>query len=515
MRPHLSWPHRLDGRLLAVGVSALFVPLSWVVSLLAGQGLGPHVLYGVPCAGVVAVLSLRFPGLLGDAVIASMLILQAMLQTAQFTGHSWQTDTHVVFFVLLAIVSTLGSIRVLALACGLTAAFFVGTGFFWSDLAWSAIGAAAAVLRGGLHVVLVCLEGGVLAASILQQRGTREQIDLANTHLETERRMAADAQAEAEAAYRTSQEVIDKVRVALAQLSGRDMTCSIAPPFPEAYEIMRQDFNSTVETLRDAFLNASDLAAAFTKDAQALAQDIIDMAGQSDQQVKRLGEVTQAAAALLEAFDATSDQAGQAATATGQARTSAERIDAVAIQAVSAMRDIEDSSRAISRIVDLIDDVAFQTNLLALNAGVEAARAGQSGKGFAVVATEVRHLAQSTSEAAAGIRKLISHSTEQVSTGAELVDTVGQSVSEILEQVAQASTLTDSISTRNLEQVKSLQSLHRQICEADRQTDAAADTGRLLASRSRKMTVASKKLSCDIEAFTFTEEDLVRGVSRT
>jgi methyl-accepting chemotaxis protein len=81
------------------------------------------------------------------------------------------------------------------------------------------------------------------------------------------------------------------------------------------------------------------------------------------------------------------------------------------------MGAIEDSSRQITQIIGVIDEIAFQTNLLALNAGVEAARAGDAGRGFAVVAQEVRALAQRSAEAAKEIKTLISTSSQQVDAG--------------------------------------------------------------------------------------------------
>ncbi|WP_246594339.1 methyl-accepting chemotaxis protein [Mameliella sediminis] len=503
---------RMDGRVIAVVVSVLVVPLAWLVILSSGQvpGMLIHVL---PVAAILAALSTRGGHVLGGYGIATMLILQAVVVTAEFSGHPWQTDTHLIFFAVLAVVSTLGSVPVLAWACGLTAVHLFGVGTVWPALVWPVGEGGSILLRGLLHLAVVLLEGGVLATSMIQRKKARERLAQTNARLETERRMAADAQAEAEASNIVAQEVIAQVRVALTRLSGRDMTCRIDQPFPEAYEIMREDFNTTVETLRDSFLSANALAGSFTTDAQGLAQDMIALSGQSGNQVDRLAEMTTAATQLLQAFEATVQEAKQAASAAGQARASAERIGTVTTQAITAMRGIEDSSREISQIVDLIDDVAFQTNLLALNAGVEAARAGPSGKGFAVVAAEVRHLAQSTSEAAAGIRSLITRSSEQVTTGAELVDAVGNSLDEIMERIARTSEMTDAIATRNADQAGAMTGLHNQIQQADGETRRVSERSRQLASTSRRMTIASKKLSCDIEAFTFTEEDLMRGMA--
>src|SRR5205085_4289249 len=103
--------------------------------------------------------------------------------------------------------------------------------------------------------------------------------------------------------------------------------------------------------------------------------------------------------------------------------------------AVSAMQEINDSSKKIADIIGVIDEIAFQTNLLALNAAVEAARAGEQGRGFAVVATEVRNLAGRSATAAREIKGLIKDSVDKVGEGSRLVNQSGQTLEEIVSAV--------------------------------------------------------------------------------
>ena len=118
-----------------------------------------------------------------------------------------------------------------------------------------------------------------------------------------------------------------------------------------------------------------------------------------------------------------------------RARGAAERSGEIVTEAVTAMGAIESSSQEMSKIIGVIDEIAFQTNLLALNAGIEAARAGEAGKGFAVVAQEVRELAQRSASAAKDIKGLITSSSEQVKFGVSLVDKAGHSLGEIVGKI--------------------------------------------------------------------------------
>ncbi len=139
----------------------------------------------------------------------------------------------------------------------------------------------------------------------------------------------------------------------------------------------------------------------------------------------------------------------------------AERGGKVAAQAVEAMSRIEGASRKISDIIAVIDEIARQTNLLALNAAVEAARAGEAGRGFAVVATEVRDLAQRSSQAAKDITDLITNSSNQVQEGVTLVNSAGSSLVEIVNSIKKVTTIVSGIAAASSEQARGLEQINQ------------------------------------------------------
>jgi uncharacterized phage infection (PIP) family protein YhgE len=131
------------------------------------------------------------------------------------------------------------------------------------------------------------------------------------------------------------------------------------------------------------------------------------------------------------------------------------------------MAQIEGSSRKISDIIGVIDEIARQTNLLALNAAVEAARAGDAGRGFAVVASEVRSLAQRASQAAKDIKDLITTSNSQVQNGVGLVNEAGSALAEILESIKEVAGVVSGIASASAEQATGIEQVNKALSQMD------------------------------------------------
>ncbi len=210
-------------------------------------------------------------------------------------------------------------------------------------------------------------------------------------------------------------------RLAAGDLSGR------------AKPLGHDDIASTLNTLRDSRARLADLFAVVRRGVGSVSHASGDIAGASDDLAERterstaaLRQVEQGIADLIQYLESNEACVAQAVDGARLLSTESARSLRAMEQLAQRIRGLQKRSREISRIVGLIDVIAFQTHLLSLNASVEAARAGASGKGFAVVALEVRQLALRVSDAAKQIGTIVAGSTAEIEQGHEITQrTVG------------------------------------------------------------------------------------------
>ncbi|MCL6361033.1 HAMP domain-containing protein [Pectobacterium polaris] len=213
----------------------------------------------------------------------------------------------------------------------------------------------------------------------------------------------------------------------------------------EAMRDMQSSLTKTVITVRD---NAESVATASIQIAQGNA----DLSSRTEEQASALEETSSTMTQLGMTVKNNADNARQADQLAKNASTVAQQGGQVVDDVVETMKAIDESSRSIADIINVIDSIAFQTNILALNAAVEAARAGEQGRGFAVVAGEVRSLAQRSAEAAKEIKTLITTSVERVEQGSDLANKAGETMQQVVVAIRQLTDTMAEISSASAEQ---------------------------------------------------------------
>jgi methyl-accepting chemotaxis protein len=296
----------------------------------------------------------------------------------------------------------------------------------------------------------------------------REEEQLRQMDAERQRNLDAQQQeAEAQA------HVVATIGASLERLSVGDLTVRCGD-LGAKYEGLRRNFDDAIARLEEAMARVNLKGNDIGVSKEEIRRASSELAQRTERQAANLEETSAALDELTVAVRQTADGAKEAAQRVRTISSEARQSDTIVEQAIGAMSGIEQSSSEITKIIGVIDEIAFQTNLLALNAGVEAARAGESGKGFAVVAQEVRELAQRSAAAAKEIKAQISRSSGQVEQGVQLVAQTGEALKRISSQIESANEVVSRIAHSAQEQDTTLRSISSSLNQLDQATQQNA-----------------------------------------
>jgi methyl-accepting chemotaxis protein len=305
-----------------------------------------------------------------------------------------------------------------------------------------------------------------------------------------------------------SERVIDDtVRVLSAMVQG-NLSETIRADYEGTFDQLKRDANATVAKLTEVIGKIKTGAESVTSGAEEISQGNANLSQRTEEQASSLEETASSMEEMTATVKQNADNARQANQLAAGAREQAEKGGQVVGEAVSAMSEINTSSKQIADIIGVIDEIAFQTNLLALNAAVEAARAGEQGRGFAVVASEVRNLAQRSATAAKQIKGLIQDSVGKVEDGSRLVDESGKTLEGIVTAVKKVSDIVAEIAAASQEQSSGIEQVNKAIMQMDEMTQQNAALVEEAAAASEAMNEQARGMKRLMEFFTVDEQSL-------
>jgi methyl-accepting chemotaxis protein len=312
----------------------------------------------------------------------------------------------------------------------------------------------------------------------------------------------------------TIEAMLSSISEVMNAMADGDLTKLVEGVYEGEFEALQSAVNSTVTKMSETVKEINEAATNISSGASEISEGNTDLSQRTEEQASSLEETASSMEELTSTVRQNSDNARQANQLAVSSREQAEKGGQVIKSAIEAMAAISASSRKVSDIIGVIDEIAFQTNLLALNAAVEAARAGEQGRGFAVVASEVRNLAQRSASAAKEIKELINDSGEKVKEGSMLVDESGRTLEEIVASSKKVGDIISEIAAAGAEQTQGIEQVNKAVTQMDEMTQQNAALVEQAAAASESLDEQGKQLQRLMAFFNIGEESSHRPVAK-
>lgn len=264
---------------------------------------------------------------------------------------------------------------------------------------------------------------------------------------------------------------------------------------------LSQAFKHMAVSMNEVLTNISNAAEQVSSGSRQVSDSSIALSQGATEQASSIEELTATLEEIGSQTDMNADSASEANALAESVKVKAVEGDGQMRSMLRSMEAINEASNNISKIIKVIDEIAFQTNILALNAAVEAARAGQHGKGFAVVAEEVRNLAARSAVAAKETTDLIEGSISKVTDGTMIANQTASALHEIVDGVSRVAVLVDEIASASNEQASGIAQVNQAILQVSQVTQTNSATSEETAAASEELSGQAQQLKDQVNRF--------------
>ncbi|MCH4888037.1 HAMP domain-containing protein [Acidaminobacter sp. JC074] len=294
---------------------------------------------------------------------------------------------------------------------------------------------------------------------------------------------------------------ITQLEKAMSQAGAGNLNVDVQIHSKDEIGSLSRSFMKMIDSLKDVLTTINIASEQVLTGSQQLSDSSMSLSQGATEQAASIEELT----ATIEQISVQTEQNAQNANNTkrivDEAKIHAETGNKQMDEMLQSMAAIDESSNNISKIIKVIDDIAFQTNILALNAAVEAARAGEHGKGFAVVAEEVRNLAAQSADAAKETTVLIEGSIEKVKDGTTIANDTAESLKKIVDEINSTTTLVTEIAEASSEQAYGVNQINDGITQISAVVQTTSATAEETAAASEELSGQAAMLQSKVATF--------------